>query len=186
MRITRGLVHRAGLPFRRHSRRLRPSVAHERADGGHDHGPRALQVRDTPDPFVSSVRAALSGRTQKLERLAVELYARALLVRDAFALTPGILPNCWLPSAVPRRRTRALERRRGPKTPFLSASDGACNGIRRRTQGPHSPNSEPNSRDNRRSRCANRSPRSSRTLRSPSCSCQFGLVSFSPVFSNSL
>ena len=36
----------------------------------------APQVRDTPEPFVSGVRSALSGRTQALERLAVELYAR--------------------------------------------------------------------------------------------------------------
>ena len=38
----------------------------------------APQVRDTPEPFVSRVRAALSGRTRELERLAVELYARGL------------------------------------------------------------------------------------------------------------
>ena len=37
---------------------------------------------DTPEPFVSSVRAALSGRTRELERLAVELYARGLSTRD--------------------------------------------------------------------------------------------------------
>ena len=42
----------------------------------------APQVRDTPEPFVSSVRAALSGRTRELERLAVELYARGLSTRD--------------------------------------------------------------------------------------------------------
>jgi hypothetical protein len=36
----------------------------------------APQVRDTPEPFVSSVRSALSRRTRELERLAVELYAR--------------------------------------------------------------------------------------------------------------
>ena len=36
----------------------------------------APQVRQTPEPLVSGVRAALSGRTQELERLAVELYAR--------------------------------------------------------------------------------------------------------------
>ena len=33
-------------------------------------------------PFVSGVRAALSGRTRELERLAVELYARGLSTRD--------------------------------------------------------------------------------------------------------
>ena len=42
----------------------------------------APQVRDTPEPFVSSVRSTLSGRTRELERLAVELYARGLSTRD--------------------------------------------------------------------------------------------------------
>ena len=42
----------------------------------------APQVRETPEPFVSGVRAALSGRTQALEDLAVELYARGLSTRD--------------------------------------------------------------------------------------------------------
>ena len=42
----------------------------------------ASQVRETPEPFVSSVRAALAGRTQELERLAIELYARGLSTRD--------------------------------------------------------------------------------------------------------
>ncbi len=39
----------------------------------------APQVRDTREPFVSRVRAALSGRTRELERLAV---ARGLSMRD--------------------------------------------------------------------------------------------------------
>jgi putative transposase len=42
----------------------------------------APQVSETPEPFVSGVRAALSGRTQALEDLAVELYARGLSTRD--------------------------------------------------------------------------------------------------------
>ena len=42
----------------------------------------APQVRDTSEPFISSVRAALAGRTRELERLAVELYARGLSTRD--------------------------------------------------------------------------------------------------------
>jgi putative transposase len=37
---------------------------------------------ETPEPFVLGVRAALSGRTQALEDLAVELYARGLSTRD--------------------------------------------------------------------------------------------------------
>ena len=50
------------------------------AEGAVDYS--APQVRDTPEPFVSSVRAALSGRTRELARLAVELYARGLSTRD--------------------------------------------------------------------------------------------------------
>src|SRR5271163_616364 len=50
------------------------------AEGAVDYS--ALQVRDTPEPSVSNVRAALSGRTRELERLAVELYARGLSTRD--------------------------------------------------------------------------------------------------------
>jgi putative transposase len=42
----------------------------------------APQARETPEPFVSGVRAALSGRTQALEDLAVERYARGLSTRD--------------------------------------------------------------------------------------------------------
>ena len=42
----------------------------------------APQVRDTSEPFISKVRAALSGRTRELERLTVELYARGLSTRD--------------------------------------------------------------------------------------------------------
>ncbi len=50
------------------------------AEGAVDYS--APQVRDTPEPFISNVRAALSGRTRELERLAVELYARGLSTRD--------------------------------------------------------------------------------------------------------
>jgi transposase-like protein len=42
----------------------------------------APQVRDTPEPFVSAIRENLSGRTEALEDLAVELYARGLSTRD--------------------------------------------------------------------------------------------------------
>ena len=56
------------------------------AEGAVDYS--APQVRDTPEPFVSSVRAALSGRTRELERLAVELYARGLSTRDIRTRSP--------------------------------------------------------------------------------------------------
>lgn len=50
------------------------------AEGAVDYS--APQVRETSKPFVSRLRAALSGRTQELERLAVERYARGLSTRD--------------------------------------------------------------------------------------------------------
>ena len=42
----------------------------------------APQVRETPKPFSSAIRKALAGRTEALEELAVELYARGLSTRD--------------------------------------------------------------------------------------------------------
>src|SRR5918911_862635 len=42
----------------------------------------APQVADAATPWTSEVRAALSGRTEELERLALEMYARGLSVRD--------------------------------------------------------------------------------------------------------
>jgi putative transposase len=42
----------------------------------------APQVRDTAKPFVSAIRQNLSGRTEALEDLAIELYARGLSTRD--------------------------------------------------------------------------------------------------------
>ena len=42
----------------------------------------APQVSDTDSPWRSEVKAALSGRTEELERLAIEMYARGLSMRD--------------------------------------------------------------------------------------------------------
>jgi putative transposase len=42
----------------------------------------APQVRDTTKPFVSAIRQNLAGRTEAVEDLAVELYARGLSTRD--------------------------------------------------------------------------------------------------------
>jgi transposase-like protein len=42
----------------------------------------APQVRDTAEPFASAIRENLAGRTEALEDLAVELYARGLSTRD--------------------------------------------------------------------------------------------------------
>jgi len=40
------------------------------------------QVRGTVEPFRSAIREALGSRTEELERLAIEMYARGLSVRD--------------------------------------------------------------------------------------------------------
>jgi putative transposase len=42
----------------------------------------APQLRETVEPFVSGVRENLAGRTEALEDLAVELFARGLSTRD--------------------------------------------------------------------------------------------------------
>ncbi len=53
------------------------------AEGAIEYG--VPQVTDRPEPFVSRVRAGLTGRTAELERLAVEMYARGLSTRDVEA-----------------------------------------------------------------------------------------------------
>ena len=57
----------------------------DRGRGGGLFGPR---VRDTPKPFISGVRAALSGRTRELEAAGGRTCARGLSTRDIeFAFT---------------------------------------------------------------------------------------------------
>lgn len=70
--------------------------AHGDGSGGHRNGYRrgkldtaegrieygVPQVRGTVAPFRSAIREALGGRTEELERLAIEMYARGLSVRD--------------------------------------------------------------------------------------------------------
>jgi hypothetical protein len=46
----------------------------------------APQLRDMAEPFVSAVRENLAGRTDALEDLAVELFARGLSTRDIEAV----------------------------------------------------------------------------------------------------
>jgi len=50
------------------------------AEGAVDYA--APQLRETPEPFVSAIRQGLAVRTEALEDLAVELYARGLSTRD--------------------------------------------------------------------------------------------------------
>jgi putative transposase len=54
------------------------------------------QVADTGTPWQSEVRAALGGRTEELERLALEMYARGLSVRDIEAAFTDAAGRCVL------------------------------------------------------------------------------------------
>jgi putative transposase len=54
------------------------------------------QVSDTAQPFRSQIREVIRGRTEELERLAVEMYARGLSVRDIEAAFTDESGRCVL------------------------------------------------------------------------------------------
>lgn len=54
------------------------------------------QVSDTMEPFRSKIRELIRGRTEELERLAVEMYARGLSVRDIEAAFTDEAGRCVL------------------------------------------------------------------------------------------
>jgi len=54
------------------------------------------QVSDTVEPFRSKIREVIRGRTEELERLAVEMYARGLSVRDIEAAFTDESGRCVL------------------------------------------------------------------------------------------
>lgn len=54
------------------------------------------QVTDTAEPFRSKIRELIRGRTEELERLAVEMYARGLSVRDIEAAFTDESGRCVL------------------------------------------------------------------------------------------
>lgn len=56
----------------------------------------APQVSDTAAPWTSEVKQALSGCTEELERLAIEMYARGLSMRDIEAAFTGEDGRCAL------------------------------------------------------------------------------------------
>ena len=55
---------------------------------------------DTPEPFISGVRAALSGRTRELERLAVELLRAACRRATSRTRSPTIRADGFVVAAV--------------------------------------------------------------------------------------
>jgi len=69
-------AHGAGVGYRNGYRRGQLDTAEGRIEYG------CPQVRETLTPFRSQIRAAIGGRTEELERLAIEMYARGLSVRD--------------------------------------------------------------------------------------------------------
>ena len=66
---------RAGAGYRNGYRRSRLRTA----EGPIEYG---IPQADRAEPFVSRVRARLTGRTAELERLAIEMFARELSTRD--------------------------------------------------------------------------------------------------------
>ena len=68
----------------------------------------ALQVADTVTPWTSEVRAALNGRTEALERLALEMYARGLPVRDIEAAFTDPTGRCVLTKSAASALTEQL------------------------------------------------------------------------------
>lgn len=66
------------------------------------------QVSDTTEPFRSQIRQVMRGRTEELERLAVEMYARGLSVRDIEAAFTDESGRCVLTKSAASEVTERL------------------------------------------------------------------------------
>lgn len=66
------------------------------------------QVSDTAEPFRSQIRQVIRGRTEELERLAVEMYARGLSVRDIEAAFTDETGRCALTKSAASELTERL------------------------------------------------------------------------------
>ncbi len=66
------------------------------------------QVSDTAQPFRSQIREVIRGRTEELERLAVEMYARGLSVRDIEAAFTDGTGRCVLTKSAASELTERL------------------------------------------------------------------------------
>lgn len=66
------------------------------------------QISDTADPFRSKIREVIRGRTEELERLAVEMYARGLSVRDIEAAFTDASGRCVLTKSAASELTERL------------------------------------------------------------------------------
>ena len=61
------------------------------------------QIRDTLEPFASSIRPNLKGRTEELENVALEMYARGLSMRDIEAAFTNESGECVLSKSAASR-----------------------------------------------------------------------------------
>lgn len=91
--LGRGRYERSGEPARGYRNGVRTGRL-KTAEGVVDFA--APQVTGTPEPFVSRVRARLPDRTDELERLAIEMYARGLSMRDIEAAFTDEAGHCAL------------------------------------------------------------------------------------------
>lgn len=66
------------------------------------------QVADTAEPFRSKIREVIRGRTEELERVAVEMYARGLSVRDIEAAFTDASGRCVLTKSASSELTERL------------------------------------------------------------------------------
>jgi len=66
------------------------------------------QVSDTAEPFRSKIREVIRGRTEELERVAVEMYARGLSVRDIEAAFTDASGRCVLTKSAASELTERL------------------------------------------------------------------------------
>src|SRR5829696_7180015 len=66
------------------------------------------QVSDTAVPYRSQIRQVIRGRTEELERLAVEMYARGLSVRDIEAAFTDETGRCALTKSAVSELTERL------------------------------------------------------------------------------
>lgn len=66
------------------------------------------QLADMAEPFRSKIREVIRGRTEELERLAVEMYARGLSVRDIEAAFTDEIGRCVLSKTAASELTERL------------------------------------------------------------------------------
>jgi putative transposase len=66
------------------------------------------QIADTAEPFRSRIREVIRGRTEELERVAIEMYARGLSVRDIEAAFTDASGRCVLTKTAASELTERL------------------------------------------------------------------------------